>query len=161
MPPDTGLAFGRTEELGAGLYHDLFASLTCLHTEGQREDRSLWKDRGTWRLSITQSFHQPYMPSHTGAQFSLSLIMCHKLLLRGSGVKKHHISKAFPRKDSEKTVFCLCLQVCKPLSKRGLTTYICIEKRNTVDFVLVRRLTLPFSLFLAYVYTVTENMCLL
>ena len=87
---------------GIRLSHELLLSIEE-YICATRHRTDLWKVRGTWRWSLRWSLCQPNMPSLRGAQ--LSLIMCHKLLIRGSRVKKHHMGKAFPRKDSEKQSF--------------------------------------------------------
>ena len=147
---------------GIRLSHELLLSIEE-YICATRHRTDLWNVRGTWHWSLRWSLCQPNMPSLRGAQ--LSLIMCHKLLIRGSRVKKHHMGKAFPRKDSE-TVFCLCLQVYKPLCKWGLMTCVCVcvcvyiyiyIYMKHCTFVLVRRPTLAFfsSLFTYTVYLYT------
>lgn len=122
----------------------------------------LWKGRWTCHWSITSSL--PVLGAFTQKcsihVCFLSSIMCHKSKIKGSRVKKHQISKAFPRKGSEKTVFCFCLQVYKLLSKWGLMTYIL--KKNTIgsDLYLWEGLLL-FLLPCSHIHTVTENTCLL
>lgn len=58
----------------------------------------------------------------------LSSIMCHKSYIRGSGVKKHHISKTFPRKVRENSLLLLLADLCF-LSEQDLMTYI-LKRRH-------------------------------
>lgn len=76
-----GLAFGRTEELGVGLEHDLFASLRCLHTH----------------------------VLNSGLFFEFNYVS--QIPDKRKWSEKAPKSKAFPRKDSEKRFCCLCSQV--------------------------------------------------
>lgn len=143
--------------VGIMLSHELLLS-TEEYICATRHRTDLWNIRGTWRWSLRWSLHQPNMPSLRGAQ--LSLIMCHKLLIRGSRVKKHHMGKDFPRKDSEKQSFAsACRFISLYISEVWwpVYIYIYIEKRNTT-FVLVRRSTLAFF---SLMYTVYLKTCLL
>ena len=108
-----------------------------------RHRTDLCKVRGTWCWSLRWSLRQPNMPSLRGAQ--LSLIMCHKLLIRGSRVKKHHMGKAFPRKDSEKQSFAsACRFISLYVSEVWWSLYICTcEKAHSCLF-----------LFLIYIHSV-------
>ena len=142
------------------LSHELLLS-TEEYICATRHRTDLWNVRGTWRWCLRWSLHQPNVPSFRGAQ--LSLIMCHKLLIKGSRVKKHHMGKAFPRKDSEKQSFAsacrfISLYVSKVWWPHLQYIYIYIEKRNTVYLYLWEGRLLPFCLFLTYVYSIPENM---
>lgn len=134
------------------LNHELLLSIEE-YICATRHRTDLWKVRGTWRWSLRWSSCQPNMPSLRGAQ--LSLIMCHKLLIRGSRVRKHHMGKAFPRKDSEKQSFASAWRfISLYVSEVWWPVYIERErkKRNTVQLYLWEGPLLPFSLFLTYIY---------
>ena len=127
------------------LSHELLLS-TEEYICATRHRTDLWNVRGTWRWCLRWSLHQPNVPSFRGAQ--LSLIMCHKLLIKGSRVKKHHMGKAFPRKDSEKQSFAsacrfISLYVSKVWWPHLQYIYIYWKKKHCI-FVLVRRPTLAF-----------------
>lgn len=142
------------------LSHELLLSIE----ESVSPNRTvLWKGRWTWHWSITSSL--PVLGAFTQKRSIhvcfLSSVTCHKSKIRGSRVKKHQISKAFPRKGSEKTVCCLCLQVYKLLSKWDSMTYI-LKKEETIgsDLYLWEDFLL-FPLPCSHIHTVTENTCLL